>query len=125
MKNKLIACFLLLMFYACKDSKHRYHDGTYVHAANDASTEQRIRVDGKWMYHSLHSSKSNSKIREYKFICIQYPDKISLPLPKGHTVTVEIDKNGNLIYDGMEFKREFIRIIDPAPIPEALLESTK
>lgn len=125
MKIKFIIYFFLLTLYACTNTNKRYHDGTYVYidALRRTPNEQQITIDGQWMYHSIQSIKDKANFKEHKFICIQYPDKIPLPLQDGHSVTVEIDSAGNINYDGHLFIKEPMRIIDLTPIPRSFQEN--
>lgn len=125
MKIDLIACLLLLTLFACTSNHKRYHDGMYVYSdsLHPGQQVQKIKVEGGWIYHIIQPSDGKSKTKAYTFPCIQYPDKISLPLPKGHSVTIDIDQEGNLIYDQMTFKKEWIHIIDPTPVPKAFIEA--
>lgn len=125
MKIYVVASLTLFALLACTNNHNRYHDGVYVYTdtSQQSIIAQEIKVDGKWMYHTIQSSKEKSNFKEYKSICIQYPYKITLPLQDGHSVVIEIDSAGNLSYDGHLFIKEPIRIVDPMPIPKTFQES--
>lgn len=123
---KLIsAAIIVVALMACKNTGKRYHDGTYVYTDTSGRIPyvQKITVDGKWIYHTVQSTKENSSAKKYKMLCIQYPDKITLPLIDGHSVIVEVDNSNNLIYDGHLFKKEPSTGILLIPAPKVFQET--
>jgi len=65
-------------------------------------------------------------LKKSKYLCFQQPGKIDLPLDKRQPpLSISVNKDGNLLWDGQLFKKQPIPIILTTPIPEAFQESRK
>lgn len=124
MITRLILCFVLLSICACKNEPTRLHDGTYTYSQNVGHKikKNQIEIDGRWFNYIIISEKDNSIYKKFEFLFIQHPNKIDVPLRDGRTMTIEVKKDGNIIFDDCRFEKEYPVIITN-PIPKAFMEN--
>lgn len=124
MITRLLIYITLVSICACKNEPNRFHDGTYANSRNVGQKikKKQIEIDGRWLNYTILSPKDYSIVKKFKFLCIQHPDRIDIPLRDGRTIIIEVNKDGNIIFDDCLFEKEY-PIIITNPIPKALIEN--
>ncbi len=125
MKLNSIIFIILVTLPGCKNSNSNFHNGTYIFSDSTVryATKESIIIEGNSATLHLRSLFNKSKLKKSKYICIQHPNSIDLPLSKQPPITIPVDKDGNLVWGDKLFKKQPIPIILSTPIPEAFLES--
>lgn len=118
---------MLLILIGCKRASTDLHDGEYIFIDKTKKHTLRESITIKGTTATLHmrSLFNSKKLSKSTFLCLHYPDRVDLQVRRQPPISIPVDKEGNLIWDEKLFKKQPILLIQPAPIPEAILEATE
>ena len=126
MKHAYTFVFILALF-GCNNPTSNFHDGEYIFTDNreQPSLDESITIDGNYATLYFRSLFNHSNLSKSEYRCIQYPDRIDLQLRRQPPISIPVDKEGNLMWDEKLFQKQVPLIIQPMPIPKALLEEAE
>lgn len=127
MKFRHSILFVLLTLLGCEKAATDLHNGEYVLTteSKNHSLYESIIIKGDVATLHLRSLFNSYELTKSTYLCLHYPDRVDLKLRRQPPISIPVDKEGNLIWDDKLFKKQIPLIIQPAPIPEAFLESEK
>lgn len=122
--NLLVAVLLLL---GCEQAATDLHNGEYVFTDNTEKhvLQESIIIDGHTATLRMRSMFNPSKLSKSTFLCLHYPDRVDLQVRRQPPISIPVDKEGNLLWDEKRFQKQIPLIIQPMPIPKALLEEAE
>ncbi len=122
-------CFFLLLFFAtlfsCKQGTPGYHDGYYIFkdSSHNPVLEESISINRSWATLRFRSVFNKSKLKKTKYLCFQDSGKIDLYMgKKQHPLSIPVNKDGNLVWDGRVFIKQPERVISNTPVSAFFLQ---
>ena len=115
---------MLLILISCKRASTDLHNGEYIFIDKTRKHTLRESINIKGTTATLHmrSLFNSKKLSKSTFLCLHYPDRVDLQVRRQPPISIPVDKEGNLIWDEKVFVKQIPMIIQPMPIPEAILE---
>ena len=125
MKCKYNLLFAFLLLLGCEKAATDLHNGEYVFTDKTEKhvVHESIIINGNTATLHMRSLFNRSKLSKRTYLCLHYPDRIDLQLRKQPPISIPVDEEGDLLWGEKRFQKQIPLIIQPIPIPKALLEA--